>query len=288
MLLCILIPAYNERDTLPWLVERLDSIPPPRDPQTGAALRRRIIIIDDGSTDGTGDIVRDLAGRDDVRPILQSPNRGKGAALRAGFAAALEDGADVVLIQDADLEYDPADHESVLRPILDGRADAVIGSRFIGQSHRVMYFWHRVANQAITQFCNMLTNLNLTDIECGIKAFRRDVVERLAISEDRFGIEPELVARLARMRLTDPAATPGASENPASSASWQRPLVTSGPRRLRIYEVPVTYAGRTYEEGKKIGWRDGISALRCIVKYTLLTSRQPERTQVPAGEIDNA
>jgi glycosyltransferase involved in cell wall biosynthesis len=262
LLLCIVIPVYNEEATLPRLLARLDATPSPMDPETGAALRRKIVIVDDGSGDATPEIVGELQKREDVTAVFQRPNQGKGAALRAGFAAALALGADVVLIQDGDLESDPADHETALEPILEGRADVVIGSRFIGQSHRVMYFWHWVANQAITQLCNMLTNLNLTDIECGIKAFRREVAEQLTISEDRFGVEPEIVAKVARMRIAD---------RPAPRTYWRGPAGDGRPRRLRIYEVPVSYAGRTYEEGKKIGWRDGISALRCVVKYTLLT-----------------
>src|SRR5690606_12707611 len=155
---------------------------------------------------------------------------------------------DIILIQDGDLEYDPADHDAVLRPILDGRADAVIGSRFIGQTHRVIYYWHWVANQIVTQLSNMLTNLNLSDIECGTKAFRRAVVERLRIEEDRFGVEPELIAKLSLMRMSDDDVRgPGA---PGTSSAWS--AGGGGLRRLRIYEVPVSYAGRTYEEGKKI------------------------------------
>lgn len=270
MRLAVVIPVYNESATLPRLMARLDGTPPPM--HAGQPLERRIIIVDDGSNDGTTEIVRELGTRPDVRAVICTPNRGKGAALRTGFAAALEDGADIVLIQDGDLEYDPADHDAALRPLLDGRADVVIGSRFIGQAHRVIYFWHWVANQIITQFCNMLTNLNLTDMECGIKAFRREVVEQLTLRENRFGIEPELVARVARMRLTDPPADPDAAGASGDAAlNWQVADSTGKPRRVRIYEVPVSYAGRTYEEGKKIGWKDGVSALRAIVKYTMFT-----------------
>jgi glycosyltransferase involved in cell wall biosynthesis len=254
VLLHVIIPVYNERATLENLVARLDATPPPR--TAGAEpVTRRIVLIDDGSRDGTTEIVRRLGERADVLAVLHKQNMGKGAAVRSGLTAALQDKTDLVIIQDGDLEYDPADHEPVLRPILDGRADAVIGSRFLGHSHRVLYYWHWVANQVISQFCNMLTNLNLSDIECCFKAMSRPVAERIRIEENRFGLEPELVARLARMRL-EVAANPG------------------GPieqKKLRIYEVPVSYAGRTYAEGKKIGWKDGVRALWCILKYNLLT-----------------
>lgn len=247
VLLAVVIPVYNERTLIEKAVARLDAVPPPQVGPNGR-LERRYVIVDDGSTDGSAEIVRGLMGRTDVTAVLHAVNQGKGAAIRSGFKAALEAGADVAIIHDADLEYDPADHEAVLRPILDGRADAVIGSRFLGQTHRVLYYWHRVANLAITQFSNMMTNLNLTDIECCFKAFSRPVLERVKITENRFGVEPELVARLSRMRIED--------------AGRVRPL--------RIFEVPVSYAGRTYEEGKKIGWRDGVSALRAIVKHNLM------------------
>ncbi len=252
MLLHVVIPVYNERATVAALVARLDGTPPPRLP-SGETVTRRIVLVDDGSTDGTTEIVRSLGERADVLAVLHSRNMGKGAAVRSGFGEAVRDGADILLIQDGDLEYDPADHDAVLRPILEGRADAVVGSRFLGQSHRVLYYWHRVANQVISQFSNMLTNLNLTDIECCFKAVTRRVAERLKTEENRFGIEPELVARLARLRLPP------------------EPDGTGEPVRLRIYEVPVSYAGRTYAEGKKIGWKDGAAALWCILKYNLLT-----------------
>jgi glycosyltransferase involved in cell wall biosynthesis len=241
----VVIPVYNERELLPRLVERLVATPTPR-----AEIDRVIIVVDDGSTDGTREIVRQWAGRTGFEVLLQERNGGKGAAVRAGFARAREIGAGLVLIQDADLEYDPKDHARVLEPILDGRADAVFGSRFLGETHRVLYYWHSVANRAITAFSNMVTNLNLTDIECCLKAFSGPVAERITIREDRFGVEPELVARVARMRL--PGDGQGARD-----------------RRARVFEVGVSYAGRTYEEGKKITWRDGVSALRCIVKYGL-------------------
>lgn len=181
--------------------------------------------------------------------VRHEANRGKGAAIRTGFVKAMELGANVVLIHDADLEYDPRDHEGILRPILDGRGDVVIGSRFIGHTHRVLYYWHSVANKVITTACNIATNLNLTDIECCSKAFRAEVVKELVLKEDRFGIEPELIAKVARVRLRQ----------------------EQGPSRpVRVYEVAVSYAGRTYAEGKKIGWKDGVSAIWCIVKYGVL------------------
>lgn len=253
--LAVVIPVFNERATLPELVRRIDSTPPPPTGRGDERCQRRLIVVDDASTDGTGEVVDGLASRTDVTIIRHPSNRGKGAALRSGFAAALKDGADLVLVQDGDLEYDPADHEAVLRPIISGRADAVIGSRFQGQTHRVLYYWHSVANRAITMLSNMLTNLNLTDIECCFKAFSRPVAQRLVIEEERFGVEPEIVARLAKMRLSEDAA-PGAPAGP--------------PRALRIFEAPVAYAGRTYAEGKKITWRDGVSAVRAIVKYNLM------------------
>ncbi|QYK48282.1 MAG: glycosyltransferase family 2 protein [Phycisphaeraceae bacterium] len=252
MKLAILIPIYNEEKLLRDAVARLDAVPPPTDPASNERLVRRLILVDDGSTDGTGAILDELAPRTDVLIVRHPSNKGKGAALKSALHAALADGADILLIHDADLEYDPADHASVLEPILNGRADAVIGTRFLGRSHRVLYFWHYAANRLITLFSNMLTNLNLSDIECCTKAFTRRVAQQLTITEPRFGVEPELIAKLASIRI---------STSDHSSES---------PRPARIYEVAVTYAGRTYAEGKKITWRDGISALRCIIVYNLL------------------
>ncbi len=256
MHLALVIPVYNERDWLPRLIARVDATPLPKNPEN-QPIRRTLVLIDDASTDGSRDLIAALAQRPDVRAVFADTNGGKGAALRLGFAAALAQGADLVLIQDADLEYDPADHAAVLAPLLDGRADAVIGSRFIGQTHRVLYYWHSVANRVITELSNMASNLNLTDIECGTKAFTAPVLRTLLplLRENRFGIEPELVARLARLRLEGPAA--------------------AAPRPIRIYEVPVSYAGRTYAEGKKITWRDGLSALRCIVQHNFTPPPKP-------------
>ncbi len=255
MLLAVVIPVYNERNHLPRTIARLDATPAPIDPETGRPMPRTLVVIDDGSNDGTTDLVRALAERPDAKVILHERNRGKGAAIRSGFAASLQIGADFIIIQDADLEYDPRDHAAVVAPMLDGRADAVVGSRFRGSAQRVLYYWHWVANNALTHFSNMLSNLNLSDMECGTKAFRVEVVRHLELKEDRFGIEPELIARLARTRVPD---TPRLE--PAAGA----PL-----RPLRIYEVPVNYAGRTYAEGKKITWRDGFAAIWAILEHNL-------------------
>lgn len=253
MLYAVVIPVYNEAALFPQMLSRLVATPAPAREAWGRTLERLVVVVDDGSTDGTRELVAALRGRPGFVVVLQDRNRGKGAAVRAGFAAALEGGAEALLIQDADLEYDPRDHERLLAPIVDGRADAVLGSRFLGETHRVLYFWHSVANRVVTLCSNMLTNLNLTDIECCLKAFTRDAAAGITIREDRFGIEPELVAKLARLRL-------------------------EGGRPARVYEVPVSYAGRTYEEGKKITWRDGVAALGCIVKYNVLSrGRRRER-----------
>jgi glycosyltransferase involved in cell wall biosynthesis len=261
VILAIIIPVYNEAHLLPRLMERVLSAPAPMIPimtdsakgqQGGLPMQRRIYIVDDASTDGTRQEALAFAERpelkDTVRVLTHERNMGKGAAVRTGFRVATSEACDVLLIQDGDLEYDPRDHQQLVAPILDGRADAVIGTRFGGQAHRVLYFWHYLANRAITLFSNALTNLNLSDIECCLKAMRLEVAQQITIREDRFGIEPELVAKLAR----------------ASVHAEGRAM------RARVYEVAVSYAGRTYAEGKKIGWRDGVSALRCIVKYNLL------------------
>lgn len=256
MKLAVLIPVYNEEGMLRAAIARLDAVAPPRDPATGESLVRRLVLVDDGSTDGTGQILDELRARPDVVAVKHERNKGKGAALKTALAAAIAEGADLFLVHDADLEYDPADHADALEPILRGRADAVIGTRFLGRAHRVLYFWHYTANRIITLLSNMLTNLNLSDIECCTKAFTRRVALQLTISEPRFGVEPELIARLASMRLKAEGAEGG------TDGGAERPL--------RIYEVAVSYAGRTYAEGKKITWRDGISAIRCIVVYNLL------------------
>ncbi len=248
--LSIVVPAYNERRTLLTLLCRVLDVD-----LSGLGLHKEILVVDDGSTDGTREIVaalrhdwrqvmtealrkrglavdRALAGAE-VRAILQPSNRGKGAALRAGFKEAT---GDYIVVQDADLEYDPRDYGSLLRPLLDGRADAVYGSRFLGQEHRVLLFWHSVGNRLLTTFSNALTDLNLTDMETCYKAFRADVIKRIKLVSDRFGFEPEVTAKLARLGC-------------------------------RIYEVPVSYSGRGYEAGKKITWRDGVAAFWCVLKY---------------------
>ncbi|ADE55323.1 glycosyltransferase family 2 protein [Coraliomargarita akajimensis] len=226
MQVSIIIPVYNERATLQNLVGRVRAV-------EGMDIKE-IILVDDCSTDGTRDLLRS----DFVDPVFKvlyhEVNQGKGAALRTGFAAAT---GDVVAIQDADLEYDPEELPGLIRPIELGRADVVYGSRFMGAgAHRVVYYWHMLGNRFLTTLSNMTTNLNLTDMECCYKLFKREVIEQITIEEDRFGVEPELTAKVARMRL-------------------------------RIYEVGVSYYGRTYEEGKKIGWRDGFRAIYAILKY---------------------
>jgi glycosyltransferase involved in cell wall biosynthesis len=223
----VVIPVYNESQWVGELVRRVQAVPVPKE----------IILVDDCSTDGTREILRGLEG-DGVHVLCQPRNQGKGAALREGFRRAT---GDVVIVQDADLEYDPAEYVHLIQPILDGRADVVYGSRFIGESHRVLYFWHSVANKMLTTLSNMLTNLNLTDMETCYKVFRREVLEGIHIKSNRFGFEPEITAKIARRR------------NPA----W------------RIYEVPISYSGRTYEEGKKIGLGDALAALFWIIRYRL-------------------
>jgi len=231
MKLSIVIPVYNERELAPKALGRVEGAPLP----DGVA--REIVLIDDCSTDGTREwLCSYAANRPDVILKLHEKNAGKGAALRTGFAAAT---GDLVIVQDADLEYDPREIPTILEPLLDGRADAVFGTRFLGHTHRVLYYWHSVGNWVLTTLSNMLSNVNLTDMECCYKAFRRDVLKRIELKEDRFGFEPEITAKVARLGC-------------------------------RIYEVPVSYSGRTYAEGKKINWKDGFSAFRCILQYNLL------------------
>jgi glycosyltransferase involved in cell wall biosynthesis len=227
MTLSVVIPCYNERQTIVALVEAVRKAP---------VEKVEIIIVDDGSTDGTRELLQAKPREWVDKIVLQERNFGKGAALRAGFQAAT---GDLIIVQDADLEYDPKEYPILIAPILEDRADVVFGSRFAGgRAHRVVYFWHMVGNRFLTLLSNMLTNLNLTDMESCYKVFRRELLDGLTIEEERFGVEPELVAKIART---------GA----------------------RIYEVGVSYHGRTYAQGKKIGWKDGIVAIYAIVKYNL-------------------
>ena len=228
--LSVVIPVYNEIKYLERVIGRVENAKLPE------GVERQIVCVDDCSTDGTRDLLRDLASkRPHLRVLYHEQNQGKGAAIRTGLTQAE---GDILLIQDADLEYDPSEYPRLLTPILDGRADAVFGSRFIGETHRVLYYWHYLGNQVLTTLSNMFSNLNLTDMECCYKVFRREVIERISLQENRFGIEPELTAKVARLGV-------------------------------RLYEVPVSYSGRTYAEGKKINWKDGVSALRCILRYNL-------------------
>ncbi len=226
LVLSVLIPVYNERDTIERLLDEVHAVDVPK----------QIICVDDFSTDGTREVLERLRAEGRIDKLeLHEVNRGKGAAIRTALAAST---GNVVIVQDADLEYDPADWPVLLDPIIDGRADAVFGSRFLGGPHRVLYFWHSVGNRALTTLSNMLTNLNLTDMETCYKAIRGDLARSLVLTSDRFGFEPEVTARLARARA-------------------------------RIFEVPISYSGRTYAEGKKIGWRDGVAAIWHILWYNL-------------------
>ena len=237
MKLSIVIPVYNEAATLIGLIDRVRAV-------ALGEIDKEIIVVDDCSTDGTREVLRDLPASRDLVLFFHPANKGKGAALRTGFSAAT---GDVIVVQDADLEYDPEEYPKMLQPILDGRADVVYGSRFVGgECHRVLYFWHSVGNRFLTLLSNAVTNLNLTDMETCYKMFRREVIQSIELHEDRFGFEPEITGKIAE-------------------------------RRCRVYEVGISYSGRTYEEGKKIGWRDGLRAVWCILKY------RPRRSAATAG-----
>jgi glycosyltransferase involved in cell wall biosynthesis len=225
MKLSIVIPIYNEFDTLSALVSKVN----------GVGYDKEIILIDDCSTDGTLDIIKEYEGRENFQVLYHSKNKGKGAALRTGFSRVT---GDIVIIQDADLEYDPSDYDTLLKPILDGRADVVYGSRFSGGTTRVLFFWHYVGNVLLTTLSNMCTNLNLTDMETGYKVFTKKVNDSLVLKCDRFGIEPEFTAKIAK-------------------------------KKFRVYEAPISYSGRDYSEGKKITWKDGFAAIWYILKFRI-------------------
>jgi glycosyltransferase involved in cell wall biosynthesis len=223
MKLSVVVPVFNEKDTIREVLDRVRQ----------ADLPKEIIVVDDGSTDGTRDMLQSMESSGDLKIILHPENKGKGAALRTGFS---EVSGDIVVIQDADLEYDPAEYPNLIRPILENKADVVYGSRFLGGPHRVLLFWHSVGNRVLTILSNMLTDLNLTDMETCYKVFRAEILKDISLRENRFGFEPEFTAKV-------------------------------GKRRYRVYEVPISYSGRDYSEGKKIGWKDGVAALYFILKY---------------------
>jgi len=224
MTLSVVIPVYNEAGTVLAVIERVL--------KAAVALPREIIVVDDASTDGTRQVLQSMP-PGEIRLVLHEANRGKGAAIRTGVAHAT---GDIVLIQDADLEYDPRDYPLLLEPILEDQADVVFGNRFHGGPHRVLYFWHYAANRSLTLLTNLLTGLNVTDMEVGYKVFRREVLRRITLKSDRFGFEPEVTVKVAKLGC-------------------------------RVYEVPIRYYGRTYQEGKKITWRDGVAALFHIIRY---------------------
>jgi glycosyltransferase involved in cell wall biosynthesis len=228
MKLSIIVPVYNEKRTILQILQRIEKTP----------YDKEIIVVDDFSTDGTRDILHGLEDSQQfasLRVMYHAVNQGKGAALRTGIAAAA---GEIVIVQDADLEYDPAEYAILIQPIIKGLADAVYGSRFLSGPHRVLFFWHSLGNKLLTLLSNMFTDLNLTDMETGYKAFRRELFSKVTIEEDRFGFEPEITAKVAKLRC-------------------------------RLYEVPISYFGRDYSEGKKITWKDGVAALYCILKYNL-------------------
>ncbi|PKN89101.1 MAG: glycosyl transferase [Deltaproteobacteria bacterium HGW-Deltaproteobacteria-1] len=237
-MLSIVVPVYNEENYLEEVLRRVIEQPLP------CGLDRELILVNDASQDNTWSVMKSMPVKfPQIRfqLINKTVNEGKGAALRDGFTKVK---GDIVIIQDADQEYDPADYLKLLQPILDGKADVVFGSRFIGEPHRVMYFWHQLANNILTTLSNMLTNLNLTDMEVCYKVFKREVIDQIIIKSPRFGVEPEITAKVARLRLNG--------------------------KRVRVYETGISYAGRTYEEGKKIGWKDAVSAIFQIIRFRLM------------------
>lgn len=231
MFLSIIIPAFNEQKTISEVIDRVAATP----------YEKEVIVVDDGSSDGTRAYLEEIRqrakadGHGDIKIIFHEKNMGKGAAIRTGLKHAQ---GDIIIIQDADLEYDPKDYPNLLEPIIEGKADVVYGSRFLGGPHRVLYFWHYVGNKMITLLSNMFTDLNLTDMETGYKVFKRDAIKDIEIKSNRFGFEPEITAKVAK-------------------------------KGLRVYEVPISYYGRSYEEGKKITWKDGLKAVFTILRYNL-------------------
>ncbi len=224
MKISVIIPVYNEKSTITEIIARVRAVD----------LAKELIIVDDGSTDGTSEQLVEIGSKfENVNVLSHQKNLGKGAALRTGFASA---SGEIIIVQDADLEYDPRDYEMLLVPILDGRADVVYGSRFLGGPHRVLFFWHYIGNKFLTLLCDALSNLNITDMETGYKVFKKEVLDDIKLKSNRFGFEPEFTMKIAK-------------------------------KGFRVYEVPISYSGRTYEEGKKIGWRDGLAAIFAILWF---------------------